>query len=227
MNDVLYTPLALPPIPKELTMERIKDLYHYIPETENVEQFRKEKKFWMSEWKVLKLRVNSDIGTDKAHFRGQYSTGEYMWTDEARRLIPKTIEWMETYLPFKQLKYIAALASNGIVVSHSDLSHKTPVGLVKEISDSDPSMYRFLLDGNIDANSFFVENDRIGKVYTELPDESPGWAMSATSCLHGNDQIEGNKKLLLYVMGDLDLNKHAELIKKSVSMFSRYVIYDK
>ena len=227
MSNLLYTPLDLPPIPKELTMDRIKNLYHYIPVSENIEQFRKEKKFWMSEWKVLKLRVNSGIGTDKSHFRGQYSTGEYQWTNEAYELMPETIKWMETHLPFKQLKYIAALSSDGTVVSHSDLSHKTPTHLVKEISNSDPSMYRFLLDGKIDPASFFVENDRIGKIYTTLPDDSPGWAMSATSCFHGNDQIEGNKKLLLYVMGDLDLNKHAELIKKSISKFNRYVIYDK
>jgi len=227
MNKILYTPLDLPPIPKEITIDIIKNLYHYIPVQANVDRLRKEKRFWMSEWKILKLRVNSEIGTNQPHFRGQYSSGKYEWTKEAIEFMPSTIKWIEEFLPFKELKYIAALVSNGSVVSHTDVSHWTPPELVDKISKEDPSMYRFLLDGNIDRNSFFVENDKVGKIYTSLPNNSPGWAMSATACYHGNDQVESDKKLLLYVMGDLDVQKHTELIRRSVTKFRDYVIYDK
>jgi hypothetical protein len=226
MNNILFVPLDLPPIPKELTIEGIKNLYHYIPNSNSKEQLRDEKRYWMSEWKVLKLRVNTDIGTKQAHFRGQYSTGEYEWTSEARILMPNTIKWIEEYLPFKNLKYIAALVSDGSVISHTDISHWTPAELVQEIAKTDPSMYRILLDGSIDSNSFFIENDRVGKKYVTLPTDSPGWAMSGTACYHGNDQTESNKKLLLYVMGDLDLDRHVRLIEKSVNRFKEYIIYD-
>ena len=48
--------------------------------------------------------------------------------------------------------------------------------------------------------------------------------MGTYSCAHGNDQSLSGQKLLLYVMGDLDTERHLDLIGRSYDKFKEYAI---
>ena len=48
--------------------------------------------------------------------------------------------------------------------------------------------------------------------------------MGSYSCAHGNDEADANQKLLLYVMGDLDLDRHRDLVERSAKIYKEYAV---
>jgi len=94
----------------------------------------------------------------------------------------------------------------------------------KNYLDHEPSIYRLLIDGNIHSNSFYVATMSAGKKYIKMPNDSPGWAMGCYSCAHGNDEKISNQKLLVYLMGDLDTEKHNDLIESSYAKYKDFAI---
>jgi hypothetical protein len=72
-----------------------------------------------------------------------------------------------------------------------------------------------------------VSSDTTSKTYTKLPKDSPGWVMGATSCLHGNDDSVTGHKVLCYAMGDLDQDRHYELIERSYNKYKDFAVVDK
>ena len=221
-NKILYVPLDLPIIPKDLLLENIS--YTFVPENNFVktEELKLKRKHHLYVWNSFRLRIPEN-SVDQP-YETQMDDIEWAWSYDALLRCPNLIKYIETYLPFKKLKYIAAISSRGEVPMHFD--HKENISEEERqfYKQSDPCYYRILLDGTINDDTFYVYTKTLGKKYCKLPDNSPGWAMGSYSCAHGNDESLSGQKLLLYVMGDIDIEKHQELIGRSYDKFKEYAI---
>lgn len=225
LNDILWVPLDLPPVPKELLLENIS--YTFVPEVDKteVEKLKEQKKHHLYVWNSFRIRIPKKQIDQPYNI--QVDNVEWEWSKEALIKCPNLIEYIETHLPFKKLKYIAAIASRGEVPMHFDHTENITEPEKEIYKSNDPYYYRILLDGSINDNSFYIYTKRLGKRYCRLPEESPGWAMGSYSCAHGNDESLSDKKLLLYVMGDLDVERHRQLIERSYMRFkNRAIIRD-
>jgi hypothetical protein len=229
-NNILWVPLDLPLIPKELTLDNIKENYSYVPDldTETEKKYAAEKRHHAYAWNVLKLHVPKHSYQSKTPPLSLYETQNddvaWTWTDEARALCPGLIDYIEKHLPFSKLKYVSAISSRGTVPMHVDHTENIPLEEKIYYTENDPCYYRLVLDGKINKDSFYIWTKKLGKVYCRMPENSPGWAMGSYSCGHGNDEELPTQKLLLYVMGDLDLSRHKNLIQNSFERFKDYSI---
>jgi len=232
MNDILYCPLDLPPVPKELTVESAELLYDYVPNfnEKQVEYLRSKKQVNAYAWRLIKLRT--ELNTNPAEpcsgpkaDRWQGHDNQWDWTATARSHFPLLIEYIEKYLPYDYLKYVVILNSVGQVDPHFDIPPSVNEALKEQYIKSEPSQYRLLIDGSMN-DTFYVQNRKIGKMHTILPQESPGWVMGTYSCQHGNIEKAGDKKLLCVITGQLNLEKHKKILEKSYQRYSDYAIVD-
>lgn len=223
MKNILWVPLDLPPIEKEITLANIKNLFDYVPNASQEERkiLAEQKQHYKYAWNTFRLRYP---GEQKVDWAGQNLNQNWEWTENAREHCPKLISYIEQYLPFSNLKAVSIMSSTGLVPLHLDMPLSAPDHEKQNYIENEPSIFRLLLDGSIREKSFYVASRSTGKQYVTLPTDSPGWAMGCYSCGHGNDQIEPHQKLLVYLMGDLDKNKHTELISRSFNKFKNYTV---
>jgi len=224
MNNILWVPLDLPLPPKELTLKKLQDHYTFVPNLSEKDRIdlEKQKKHHLYAWNSFRIHVPS--GETENPYETQVDDVNWNWTTEAQVLCPQLIEYIKQYLPFKKFKYITAISSNGSVPLHLDLTDNLTEEEKLYYKENDPCFYRLLLDGEMHKDSFYVYTKSLGKVYCTVPDSSPGWAMGSYSCAHGNDETVPNQKLLLYVMGDLDLEKHQDLIDRSYKVYKEFAV---
>lgn len=224
LNDILWVPLDLPPVPKDLTLENIKSLYTYQPRLteEQREDLMKKKEHHQYAWDCFHMRLPT---TEVLRpYYNQVSDIEWEWADKAKSRCPGIISYIEKELPFKNIKYVTAISSIGSVPLHLDLKEDIPQEEKDFYKSNDPCFYRFVLDGTINENSFYVYTKTLGKIYCKFPKGAPGWVMGSYSCAHGNDEEIPFQKLLMYVMGDLDIEKHQSLIERSYNKYRDYAI---
>lgn len=224
MRKIIWTPLDLPPIPKEVTMENIKDLFNYIPNAteEQRKEFAEKRQHYLYAWNSYRLRVPNNVGEQS--WTVQNNNTEWKWTNDAKENCPELINYIETYLPFKKIKAASIMSSTGVVPEHFDMSPSASVEEKENYILNEPSLYRLVIDGEIHQNSFYVVNKTTPQTFCNMPTDSPGWAMGCYSCLHGNVEATPHQKILLYIMGDLDPDKHKSLIERSVEKYKDYVI---
>lgn len=222
LNDILWVPLDLPRVPEDLSLENIS--YTFIPDLDKDQetQLREQRKHHLYVWNSFRIRIPKN-SVDQP-YETQVDDIEWTWSDDALIRCPNLIKYIEAYLPFKKLKYTAAISSRGEVPIHFDHKENIPDKERDFYKQSDPCYYRILLDGTINDSTFYVYTKTLGKKYCKLPENSPGWAMGSYSCAHGNDESLSGQKLLLYVMGDLNIEKHQELIERSYNKFKEYSI---
>lgn len=231
MKNILYCPLDLPAVPRELTLTSAENLYDYTPNfnEKQIEYLRSQKKVNAYTWKLIKLHIEkgsspAEIVSGPNVDTWKSRTNEWTWSEKAVIHTPLLIKYIEDHLPFDSLKYIVILNSVGTVDPHLDIPPGVNEEMKQKILETEPSQYRLLLDGFIAPDSFYVTNDQIGKQYTNLPNSSPGWVMGAYTCMHGNDESKPNQKLLCFITGNLNLKKHADLIEKSFDKYKGYSV---
>jgi hypothetical protein len=222
-KKLLWVPLDLPPIEKEITLNNIHLFYNYVPAVTEDEraQYAKQKQHYKYAWNTFRLR---EADQDSVGWETQNLTKKWNWTTDATKHCPKLISYINTYLPFKQLKAASIMSSNGEVPTHLDMSLTAAYEEKKNYLEHEPSIYRLLIDGTVHNKSFYVATVSAGKRHVTMPLESPGWAMGCYSCAHGNDEKESNQKLLVYLMGDLDTEKHNALIEASYNKYKDFSI---
>jgi hypothetical protein len=65
----------------------------------------------------------------------------------------------------------------------------------------------------------------IGKRYCTIPETTDCFALQTNNSPHGVDKIkDDNDRLLLFVIGKLDNEKHNALIDRSEDIYSEYVV---
>jgi len=224
MNNILWVPLDLPLPPRELTLEKLQEHYTFVPNISDQDkaELEKQKKHHLYAWNSFRIHIPDQEVSNP--YETQVDNFNWSWTSQAIELCPNLIEYIKNYLPFKKFKYITAISSNGAVPLHLDLTDNISEEEKLSYKDNDPCFYRLLLDGEIHRDSFYVYTKSLGKIYCTLPDSSPGWAMGSYSCAHGNDEAVPNQKLLLYVMGDLDVERHNELIDRSYKIYKDFAV---
>lgn len=224
LNNILWVPLDLPPIPKELTLKKLKEHYSFVPDVsdEKKKELEIKKQHHLYAWSSFRIRSPQNALTHP--YKIQMEDSEWQWEETAKILCPKLIEYIQENLPFNKIKLTTAISSAGKIPLHYDLTESISDSEKMYYKNNDPCFYRLLLDGNINQNSFYVFTKKLGKVYCQLPENSPGWVMGSYSCGHGNDETEPEQKLLLYIMGDLNLDRHQSLIEKSYNKFKDYTI---
>jgi hypothetical protein len=224
MNNILWVPLDLPLPPKELTLKKLQDHYTFVPNLSEKDRIdlEKQKKHHLYAWNSFRIHVPS--GETENPYETQVDDVNWNWTTEAQNICPQLIAYIKQHLPFKKFKYITAISSNGSVPLHLDLTDNLTEEEKLYYKENDPCFYRLLLDGEMHKDSFYVYTKSLGKVYCTVPDSSPGWAMGSYSCAHGNDETVPNQKLLLYVMGDLDLERHQDLIDRSHKIYKEFAV---
>ena len=121
MNNVNWVPLDLPPIPKEITLENISQLFDFIPNvsTEERKLLAEQRQFYKYAWNSFRLRYPTD---QKTGWAGQNLDVEWSWTESAKTNCPLLISYIETYLPFKKIKAASVMSSTGSVPLHLDMS---------------------------------------------------------------------------------------------------------
>lgn len=222
LNDILWVPLDLPAVPKDLTLKNIS--YTFVPKfnRDQIQKLELEKKHHLYAWNSFIIR--SPVRYSYKAYSSQLDDIEWKYTDEALIACPNLLKYIEDNLPYKNLKFIAAISSRGAVPMHFD--HTENISEIEKefYKINDPCYYRILLDGSVNDKTLYVYTKPLGKKYCKLPANSPGWAMGSYSCAHGNDELLSEKKLLLYVMGDLDIGKHRSLIERSYDKFKDHAI---
>jgi len=223
-NDkILWIPLDLPPIEKEITLDNINNFYNFVPNVSELERkkFELQKQHYKYAWNTVRLRT---CNIPNESWETQNLNEEWHWNEVSKKSCPKLINYINTYLPFKSLKAVSIMSSNGFVPAHYDISQNSPLGEKINYIDNEPSIYRLIVDGSIKEKSFYVYNKLIGKKYITMPEESPGWIMGALSCVHGNDENIPHQKLLVYIMGNLDKEKHIALLENSYKKYKKFSI---
>jgi hypothetical protein len=222
LNDILYVPLDLPKVPHELSLENI--VYTFVPTADQnqIQELKSERKHHLYAWNSFIIR--SPVNYSYESYSSQLDDIDWKYTDEAISTCPNLIEYIEKNLPYKKLNFIAAISSRGEVPMHFDHTENISASEKEFYKTNDPCYYRILLDGTINDNSFYVYTKRLGKKYCRLPKDSPGWAMGSYNCAHGNDESLSGQKLLLYVMGELDIKKHQGLLHRSLIKFKDFSI---
>lgn len=215
IKDLLYCPLDLPPVPKDITLDNFSsfDTLKLPPTT-----LQNEKQAWKA------LMMRRALGGVSSYDNQLNFNLQWEWKPEIIQRAPNLIHWVHHNLPFKKTTVIAVLSSQKKINPHTDVQpHKQKEPINEFYRSWDPSMFRFLLDGVMIRNGFFVIRGG-EKVYTELPPPSPGWAMSF-DCIHGNDDPVCDQKILLYAMGEVDVPKHTELLNRSLEKYGQYAVY--
>lgn len=224
MNEILWCPIDIPPIPNELNLKTIGENYTFSPnvDVEIQKKLAAERKHHLYIWDSFRLRVPIEEVLEP--YQTQVKNTDWAWTEEAKNLCPGLIEYIEKNLPFEKIKYVTAISSKGSVPMHYDLKENISQDEKDFYKKNDPCFYRLILDGKISEDSFYIYTKTLGKVYCRMPEDSPGWVMGSYSCGHGNDENTPNQKLLLYIMGDLDLDRHQSLVQRSYSKYKDYAV---
>lgn len=154
---------------------------------------------------------------------------DWAWTKLSQDFFPDLIEWIETHLPFKKITDVPMVRNGNHLHAHLDqaypaISNEQRQNWEKIHSPHEPVHYRIVFDGKIE-NSTFVTTEystNCPKNYLRMPPDSNSFTLGATNCYHGAST--GDAKTLVAVFGFLDLEKHDELILRSLKKYQDYAV---
>lgn len=160
----------------------------------------------------------------------------YDWTDLAKHKYAELIEWYEKYFPFKKTYHLKLARSVKPVPPHLDLyENKSYENFPIPNPPYDnyfkdnhlASGYRFLISGTRQSiyycpNAWETQED---KHYVQIPDETDTFVLDAYYP-HGVDQHEklDQTRIIALVIGELDQQKHQQLIEQSRQKYQKYEI---
>jgi hypothetical protein len=162
------------------------------------------------------------------------------FTQEAVAKYPELIEYITTQWPFEYFVYVKLIRANRNVDPHVDgnfVDDKGPVGnyntITQEYLDhqiaTEPCGYRMILNGNRSSlylcdtyDPTYKQKDwsDINKQFCAIPEDTDCFVLRTNDSPHGVDYIEDdNQRLLLFAVGQLDVDKHNELLNRSVQKY--------
>ena len=153
----------------------------------------------------------------------------WRWNSLAKEHFPDLIEFIETHLPFRKLTDVTLARSDDNLHPHRDQFYPAIEQSVRtdwedEHKNYEPLQYRIVFDGTIEGSTYVCHyyDDEKPKTFLKLPQTTNTFAMGATNCFHGS--TIGDAKTLVCVFGFLDIKKQEQLIKKSISKYSDYIV---
>jgi hypothetical protein len=158
------------------------------------------------------------------------------------------VDYIYTYLPFESITLLKLLRANKDVKAHVDDSYtsfKGPKDNCRVISEeyrqhqlaTEPCGYRIIIEGDrkslyltdgtpdvIDGELRYKEITK--KKYCHIPETTDSFVLQSYGSMHGVDKTPGDdNRLLAFIIGWIDLDKHQELIKRSEEVYKDYVHY--
>jgi len=137
---------------------------------------------------------------------------------EFAQLFPQLVEAIKA-LPFKELTGASVKIQRGPSFPHQDDLHTIegdgliePKRITMSLTDVGHSMLYLEKNGQ--------------KYYPKIPFGYPCYAFNNADVMHAADYDPTRIRIILDTAGMLDIEKHQELIKRSISKFKDYVIYD-
>jgi len=157
------------------------------------------------------------------------------------------VNYVQTHFPFTEITLLKLVRANKDVKPHVDDSYVDYKGPSKDYNliskefrdhqlDTDPCGYRMVIAGDrkslyvcngapniIDENLVYGENTN--KKYCEVPIDTDCFVLKSYGSMHGVDKtIDDDNRLLLFVIGWLDKEKHNKLITQSIRKYKKYMI---
>ena len=163
------------------------------------------------------------------------------WTSKSEKY-PELVDWIKTHLPFEHFVYIRIARSKGDVWPHVDANYEqAPLPhhmtmekwLIDDIRNNEPAGYRFILGGS--RNNLYMcerydpeykDNSVLEqtKHYCTIPMETDAFVINHQDQPHGVDVDTNDKdRLVGFVIGKIDKQKHIELLQKSAVKYKQYV----
>lgn len=215
MNAVIYTPIDIKfDVPDE------QELLAWFDENQITDDYP-EKKNGRHEWAVCACRGEpADWRSYKCWTENWFSNRNYVegidlvFNPSFEKQFPSIAE-MIRQLPFIQLAGAAMLKQIGEIPAHMDtFDHHVP---------PEPSKYRaYLTDPQY--NTFYLNKDK-DKIFPTIDNDYRLFCFNNVALTHGA-VVNTAPKILLTMTGIMDVEKHKELLKRSIDKFSDKVLYE-
>jgi len=127
---------------------------------------------------------------------------------------PLLANWF-AMLPYTNIEFMRFSRQREEAPPHRDKAKDARTGWIE------PSGYRIVIKGDR-CNSLYVVKDG-QRIYPILPETTDVYALRYTETLHGV-HMDPNR-IIIYILGQLDANRHKQLLKKSIDTYPEHVIY--
>lgn len=217
---LLFSPIDSPPIPNK------EDILDRFNQRENSEFI------W---WKEEILLGERD---SKYPFGSRQQT----WNTNALENYRGLTSYIDKYLPFSSLYYVALFRATKDIPPHVDANytvaplahHMTATQeLVDQQHKLEPVGYRFLINGSRNSLYFCRDYDpeykRVSdqkKIYVDLPTSTDVFLLKNDEIPHGVDlkRPMDESRLIGFCLGFLDEDKHRKLVESSLEKYSRFLV---
>lgn len=189
--------------------------------------------------KLLFLPIDTNIKLDKEEILSNFSPEQnfHVWnfeklvednvryginsfTKEAEKKYPSIVKFVNS-LPFTDISNVKINIQTEQSAMHIDFQRpENGKELYDNVSSNEPSGYRVLIQGS--REKLYVQTDT-GKHLARLPEDTNVYVLSQTECLHQVE--EDTNRMILYVTGFVNTEKHQALLEKSLKKYNEYAIY--
>lgn len=180
-----------------------------INKDEILENFKPGSNFYV--WDFEKLTVDSG---------GKYGKNDF--TDDAKNKYPNLIDYLGS-LPFTAISNVKInMQTDQKPEMHIDF--RTPEDgneLVENINDQEPCGYRFVVKGGRDK--LLIRSGEEEKV-AYLPEDTDCYLLNQSEGYHAVQEDYG--RIIVYVTAFIDHEKHQDLLKRSLTKYGDYAIYE-
>lgn len=220
MKKILFTPLDIPvPLPNE------QEIYNWAEaNTFRETNYKQFQLGWfthspvaccipLDDWRdVNALYEVEDVLKNK-----QVNNPDPYFQPEFSKLFPGLVETIKQ-LPFKELTGASVKIQRGPSFPHLDDLHT-----VEEDGLEEPKRITISLT-DVNFSTLYLEKDGV-KIYPKIPEGYSCYAFNNKDVLHAADYDPTRIRIILDTAGMLDVQKHKELLERSVDKFKDYVIY--
>ena len=215
MDDLLFLPLDIPPIPdKQLILDAFRGTERYV---------------W---WDEQILLGNKDYTKPLGY--------PEPW-NECASSYQSLIKHIETYLPFEWFSFVRLARAHKPVGLHIDDNFEVPPfphhkAITKELKshhlDNEPIGYRIILSGSRDTFYFCKDIDLTyqnhpiqKKHYVKIPESTDFFLIKNYQQPHGVDTNEDdNDRIVGFLLGKVNVTEHKNLIARSLQRYNDYVL---
>ena len=182
------------------------DMNIVLDKQEVIDNFEKTTDYWY--WSFEKLTHSKG---------GKYGKNDF--TDKAKEKYPKLVEYI-SHLPFTHISNVKINIQMEKVTPHIDfVTPKEGLDLYKNNLNNEPCGYRIVVKGKNDVLKLHI-NEEVKTCY--MPADTDCYVINHTSGKHSIDEDRG--RVIVYVSGFIDKDKHLDILNKSIKKYSEYVI---
>jgi len=169
--------------------------------------------FTFSTWNVMKLTKQTE----------NYAVSDF--NDHVKDKWNDIIIYLNNYFPYVEYINVKFHQSkkNIATPAHIDLVHpEKNIEFKKHLQDNEPCGYRIFIKG--DRSKFYIINSAEKKIHCSFPNDTNVFIIRHADGIHGSEP--DNNRIVLFLSGLIDKDKHEEILKRSKEKYKDYIIYD-